>query len=308
MSTRGNDDTVEQVIQLPVSKFFGNATPVVQVQFGGATHTGLVRSNNEDHYAVVRRFRSREVLLTNMPPDAYPPHEDSVYAFAVADGVGGAAFGELASEVALRTGWELTGKAFKWGFSLTQDDVNEMLENLNVYVQLMHQRIQAEGSKAAYRGMGTTLTGVLTVGRDAFVVNVGDSRAYVYRHGQLFRLTHDQTLAELMVRSGMIASVDDAAQRFRNTLVSCLGGNYSEVDIESMHLPLEDGDLILLCTDGLTDMVEEPRLAELIGQADNPQSLCDKLIQAALEGGGQDNVTVVVGKYSDVGSPPVDMQ
>ncbi|MBS0206378.1 MAG: hypothetical protein JSS49_26105 [Planctomycetes bacterium] len=88
-----------------MSRFYGQVTPTVHVQLGAATHPGLVRSNNEDHYVVVRRFQSREVLLTNMPEDAYPPHEDNVYAFAVADGVGGAAFGELA----LRTGWELTG-------------------------------------------------------------------------------------------------------------------------------------------------------------------------------------------------------
>jgi protein phosphatase len=260
---------------------------------------GLVRTNNEDHYAVVRRYRSREVLLTNLPPDAYPPHEDSVYAFAVADGIGGAAFGELASELALRTGWELTGKAFKWGFVLSEEESQEMLESVNVYVQLIHQRIQSEGQKMAYRGMGTTLTGVLTVGREAFVVNVGDSRAYLFRHGQLLRLTHDQTLAELMVKSGMIASVDDAAQRFRNTLVSCLGGKYTEVDVESLHLSLENGDQLLLCTDGLTDMVSEARIAEIIGQPKSAQEACDDLIQAALGGGGKDNVTAVLGRYID---------
>src|SRR5258708_312557 len=103
-----DDDTVDQHAATdPVARYFGNLTPSLQVEFGGASHAGLVRTNNEDHYAVVRRYRSREVLLTNMPPDAYPPHQDSVYAFAVADGVGGAAFGELASELALRTGWEL---------------------------------------------------------------------------------------------------------------------------------------------------------------------------------------------------------
>lgn len=301
MSTMGSDDTIEQ-IPLPTTKYFGRVTPRVQVEFGGASHAGLVRTNNEDHFAVVRRYRSREVLLTNLPADAHPAQEDNVYAFAVADGVGGAAFGELASEMALRTGWELTGKAFKWGFSLTEDETEEMLERLNVYLQLIHQRIQSEGTKMAYRGMGTTLTGALTVGEHAFVVNVGDSRAYLHRHGQMFRLTHDQTLAELMVKSGMLASVDEAAQRFRNTLVSCLGGNYAEIDIESMHLTLDDDDQVLLCTDGLTDMVEEARINEIIRQSKAPQAVCDELIQAALDGGGRDNVTVVLARYLDVGS------
>lgn len=300
MSSTDDQDTVEFDAQIQASKFFGNATPSVNVAFGAATHTGLVRTNNEDHFAVVRRFRSREVLLTNMPADAYPEREESVYAFGVADGVGGAAFGELASDLALRTGWELTGRAFKWGFNLTDDEVEELLESTKVYLQLIHQKIQAESQKIAYRGMGTTLTGALTVGRIAIIVNVGDSRAYLFRHQQLFRLTHDQTLAELMVKSGIIPSINEAAQRFRNTLVNCLGGNYPEVDIESMQLSLEEGDQILLCTDGLTDMVSEEKMSEIIAGSSDPQSACDNLIQAALDGGGKDNVTAVLGRYIDV--------
>ena len=298
MSTIGNDDTAELAITAePTAKFFGEETPAVRVQFGGASHPGLVRPNNEDHFAVVRRYRSREVLLTNMPPDAYPHYQDSVYAFAVADGVGGAAFGEVASELALRTGWELTGKAFKWGFNLSESETKELLEGVNLYIQLIHQRIQAE-AKHGSKGMGTTLTGALTIGWDAFVVHVGDSRAYLHRGVELHRLTHDQTLAELMVKAGMISSVDHAAQRFRNTLISCLGGNHAEVDVETRHLILKDGDQLLLCTDGLTDMIDEVRIAEILNRAHSPQALCDALIQSALDGGGHDNVTVVLGRYA----------
>lgn len=279
------------------TKYFGNVTPPVHARFGAATHMGLVRTNNEDHYSVVRRYRSREVLLTNMPSDAYPSRQENVYAMAVADGVGGAAFGELASELALRTCWELTGRAPRWGFSLSEVETKELLESVNVFVQLIHQRIQAEATHT-FKGMGTTLTGVLTAGRDAFVAHVGDSRAYLHRGGKLHRLTHDQTLAELMVQTGMIASVDEAAERFRNTLVSCLGGNYSEVDVESSHLLLEEGDQVLLCTDGLTDMVSEAQIAEILGRPLNPQSHCDCLVQAALDAGGHDNVTTVLGRFS----------
>ena len=296
-TSEGLSTTSEKISVELESKFFGIETPAVQVQFGGATHQGLVRSNNEDHYAVVHRYRSREVLLTNLPADACPPHQDSVYAFAVADGVGGAAFGELASELALRTGWELTTRAFKWGFSLSENEVAELEEGMKVYAQLIHRRIKAV-AEDTFRGMGTTLTGALTVGWDAFVVHIGDSRAYLHRNGNLFRLTDDQTLAELMVKSGMIASVDQAAQRFRNTLISCLGGNYANVDVQTCHLTLQQGDELLLCTDGLTDMVSESAMTEFLKSKDSPQSICDRLIQAALDGGGTDNVTVVLGRYT----------
>ena len=166
-------------------------------------------------------------------------------------------------------------------------------------MQLIHRRLKDEARvQGDYRGRGTTLTGALTMGLEAFIVHVGDSRAYLYREGALHRLTRDQTLAEDMVAVGLIASVDEAAQRFRSTLVSCLGGNLDEVDVETTHVALQDGDQLLLCTDGLTDMVSEADIARILARGLAPQMQCQELIDAALAGGGRDNVTVVLGKYS----------
>lgn len=293
------DKPTELSLDELTAKYFGAEIIPVRAEFGALSHRGLVRSNNEDHYSVVRRFRSRDVLLTNMPPDSYSIRRDEAYALAVADGVGGAAFGELASMLALRTGWELTGKAFKWTFKLSEAEIAELEEVMNVYMQLIHRRIKKEvGDNANYQGMGTTLTGALTVGLDAFIVHVGDSRAYLYRQGTLHRLTKDQTLAELMASLGLIATVDEAAQRFRNTLVSCLGGSLDKVEVETSHVALEDGDHLLLCTDGLTDMVSEADIASILAHSSSSQLRCQELIDAALAGGGRDNVTVVLGKYS----------
>ena len=281
------------------AKYFGAETVPVRAEFGALSHRGLVRSNNEDHYSVVRRYRSREVLLTNLPADAYSPRRDEAYALAVADGVGGAAFGELASMIALRTGCELTGKAFNWNFQLSETETSDLEEKLNVYMQLIHRRLKEEAEvNADYQGMGSTLTGALTVGMDAFIAHVGDSRAYLYRQGALHRLTKDQTLAELMASLGLIATADEAAQRFRNTLVSCLGGNFEKVEVETTHVVMEDGDHLLLCTDGLTDMVSDADIAGILAHSSAPQERCQELIDAALKGGGRDNVTVVLGRYS----------
>ena len=281
------------------AKYFGAETVPVRVEFGALSHCGLVRSNNEDHYSVVRRYRSREVLLTNLPPNSHAIRRDEAYALAVADGVGGAAFGELASMLALRTGCELTGKAFNWTFQLSEAEVGDLEEKMNVYMQLIHRRLKKEAEvNANYQGMGTTLTGALTVGLDAFIMHVGDSRAYLYRQGTLHRLTKDQTLAELMASLGLIATVDEAAQRFQNTLVSCLGGSYDKVQVETTHVTMKDGDQLLLCTDGLTDMVSDADIASILAHSSAPQARCQELIDAALHGGGKDNVTVVLGKYS----------
>ena len=293
------DQPTEPGLDELAAKYFGAETVPVRVEFGALSHRGLVRSNNEDHYSVVRRYRSRDVLLTNMPADSCSIRRDEVYALAVADGVGGAAFGELASMLALRTGWELTGTAFKWNFKLSETEIAEMEEAMNVYMQLIHRRLKEEAEDhASYKGMGTTLTGAMTVGLDAFIVHVGDSRAYLYRQGTLHRLTKDQTLAELMASIGLIASADEAAQRFQNTLVSCLGGNFDKVEVETTHVSMQDGDQLLLCTDGLTDMVGDADIAGILAHSSAPQARCQELIDAALAGGGRDNVTVVLGKYS----------
>ena len=298
--TLTDTETIPDIDEL-ASKYFGEKAVRVKAEFGALSHCGLLRSNNEDHYSVVRRYRDREILLTNMPKHSglCGPCGDEAYALAVADGIGGAAFGEIASMLALRTGWELTGKAFKWNFNPSETELAEMEEAVKVYLQLIHRRIKEEArAQGGGEGMGTTFTGALTLGWDAFIAHVGDSRAYLFREGSLIRLTRDQTLAELMVSVGLIASIDEAAKRFRNTLVSCLGGNLNDIEVETAHVVLQDGDQLLLCTDGLTDMISEDQIVSILAHASAPQSLCQELVDAALAGGGRDNVTVVLGRYS----------
>lgn len=281
------------------AKYFGPETAPVNVSFGALTHPGKVRTNNEDHYSVVRRFRSREVLLTNMPPDTYPPRNDEAFALAVADGVGGAAFGELASLIALRSGWELTGTAFKWPFKVTESESLEVQESIRVFIRMIHRRLQAEACpNSPLSGMGTTLTGALTIGMDAFIAHAGDSRAYLFRRGQLHRLTRDHTLAEQLVADGILRSIDEAGSGFRSTLVNCLGGNYDDVAVDTCHVPLQDNDQLLLCTDGLTDMVPESEITQHLTEPRTTQEICQTLVDAALAHGGRDNVTVVLARYS----------
>lgn len=281
------------------AKYFGPETTPVNVSFGALTHPGNVRTNNEDHYSVVRRFRSREVLLTNMPPDTYPPRNDEAFALAVADGVGGAAFGELASLIALRSGWELTGTAFKWPFKVTESESLEVQESIRVFIRMIHRRLQKEaGHDSTLSGMGTTLTGALTIGMDAFIAHVGDSRAYLFRRNRLHRLTRDHTLAEQLVADGILHSIDEASRGFRSTLVNCLGGIFEDIQVDTCHVPLQDNDQLLLCTDGLTDMVPDSLITQLLTEPRPAQQVCQTLIDAALAHGGKDNATVVLARYS----------
>ena len=249
------------------AKYFGPETEPVQVSFRAASHPGRVRSSNEDHYAVTRRYRAREVLLTNMPPQTHPPLCDSSYVLAVADGVGGAAFGEIASMLALQAGYDLTTTAFKWPFNVTEPESLDIADAIRVHIRLIHRRLRAEagGADSPLKGMGTTLTGALTVGFEAFVAHVGDSRAYLYRNNSLHRLTRDHTLAEQLVANGVAKSVNDSSVAdFRSVLINCLGGDFDDVDVDVCHVSLHSGDQLLLCTDGLTDMVPEEDIATIL--------------------------------------------
>lgn len=146
--------------------------------------------------------------------------------------------------------------------------------------------------------MGTTLTGALTIGMVAFIAHVGDSHAYIFRSGRLHRLTRDHTLAEQLVANGILHSIDEASSGFRSTLVNCLGGSFEDVNVDTCHVPLQDGDQLLLCTDGLTDMVPDAEIAQHLAEPRTTQQISQSLIDAALTHGGKDNVTVVVARYS----------
>src|SRR5947209_6817933 len=286
------------------AKYFGSPPAPVCVDFGALSHPGKVRANNEDHYAVVRRRRSREVLLTNLPAASLPPLREDAYTLTVADGMGGHACGEVASMMALHLSWELTGSAFKWHFKLTAEEAAELTEQFRVYGQVIHRKLQELGqAESRLAGMGTTLTAVLTAGLDALVAHVGDSRAYLFRAGALEQLTRDHTLHQQLVDRGALPSVASATGFMRSVLTNCLGGTYPDVKVETYPLRLADGDRLLLCTDGLTDMLSAEEISGVLAHHSDPQVACGALVDRALDHGGKDNVTVVLARY--VAAPPL---
>lgn len=291
-------DTVELEISSDLdrlaAKHFAAGAPRTRMIFGALSHVGKVRRNNEDHYGVVRRYRARDVLFTNLPEGLLKPTCEEAYTMVVADGMGGAAFGELASMLALRTAWDLTTNAINWPFHVNNREVDKVLELLEVYGKRIHQALVESARTSPERaGMGTTLTGILLVGCDAFIGHIGDSRAYLWRDGALQRLTHDHTQAQQRVDEGVYASVAEAPRFMRHVLVNCLGGNDQMARVETHHLPLVDGDRLLLCTDGLSDMLTDAEIALILKNQPAPADACQALVSSALDHGGKDNVTVV---------------
>ena len=148
------------------------------------------------------------------------------------------------------------------------------------------------------KGMGTTLTGAYSFGEDLFILHIGDSRAYLLRKSNLKRLTRDQTVAQALADAGAIPPEEVSTHRLRHTLTSCLGGEARKIQMEVRHLRLIDGDRLLLCSDGLTDMMSDQEIAEVMQITEGSDEACQNLVNLALKKGGQDNVTVVLARYS----------
>lgn len=282
------------------SRFFVTPSATVAVTYGAATHIGNVRDNNEDHFAVIHRFRSQHLLATNLPRENLHAFRDEAYVFVVTDGLGGAASGELASRLVLEEAWELSAQASSWVMRFKDLSTQQIRERLDAYAAKMHEKlIKLSESNPRLEGMGTTWTSAYITGWDAVLAHVGDSRAYVYRDGTLRQLTRDHTLAQELIDRGVDR---DKTKRFRNVVTNTFGGKTTEAKVDVEHITLQNGDRLLLCTDGLTELVSEPKIAEIIRMAESPQPAVSALIKAALDAGGQDNITVVLASFHEVKS------
>jgi protein phosphatase len=227
----------------------------MKVEAGFATDIGKVREGNEDSFLVE------------------PP------LYAVADGVGGALGGEVASRIAIETLEELAHK----GEGSLRDQVRRANE-------LVFERSVADPQVA---GMGTTLTAAWVEGGEAHLAHVGDSRAYLLRAGDLRQLTEDHTLVARMVKAGEITRDEADVHPHRNVIIRSLGFE-PDVDVDESTVALLDGDRLLLCSDGLTGMVGEQQLKAILESEPAPKRAADQLVRAANRAGGIDNITVVV--------------
>ena len=272
---------------------------MVTVDYDAISHVGKVRKNNEDHYLVARLGRSLEPLLTNVPQDAVPARLDEFgYGLLVADGMGGAAAGEVASRMAVSLLINLIIDQAKWGRRIDEQEAKGLMERMVRYYSQIHSTlIQHAEANPHLSGMGTTLTVAYSFCSDLFVAHIGDSRAYLFREGNLHQLTRDHTLAQELADRGQIPPQAVARHKFRHILTNVLGGSAGPLDTEIQHFRLSDSDRLLLCSDGLTDMVDDETIAGVLKKKEDSAGACRALVDAALEAGGKDNVTVIVARY-----------
>ena len=223
-------------------------------------------------------------------------NEDSYFArspvFAVADGMGGAQAGEVASRIAagaFEQGMEDEAPAESQLEGIAQDANREI-----------HELAQRDSSRA---GMGTTLTAALLRDGELALSHVGDSRAYVLRDGELKRLTKDHSLVEELRRQGRLTDEEAEEHPQRSIITRALGPEPS-VNVDTMTFPAKSGDVFLLCSDGLTTMVSDEEIAEILGEAKTLRAGVNKLIDAANAKGGRDNITAVAFRVAEEGEEP----
>lgn len=270
------------------------AVPAVRVDAFGLTDPGKVRAANEDHFAIAvlrKAVDLRQCSITaSHVTERYSSPEAMV--FVVADGVGGQPGGAFASETAITALVEYLSQAAGCYHNLDVSREHEFLAQLENSVHTAHLRLG--GSEGGSHGPATTLTMATLVWPRAYIVHVGDSRAFYLRRGRLRQLTRDQSMGEFMVESG--AWTEEQARRARTSgvLVSALGA--AEMTPAVGLVDLAPGDTLLLCTDGLTKHVSDETIAELLGRSGSAEAACRALVDAALSEGGTDNVTAVVAR------------
>jgi protein phosphatase len=187
----------------------------------------------------------------------------------------------------------------QWVFSQPAGEETFLLDELRQALSTADRTLGdwADGDPGL-AGMATTLTLAFSVDDRLFLAHAGDSRAYLFRDGQLFQLTRDHTFVQSMVDAGLMTAQEARQDRRRNRVTNALGHPSQGVQAELTRLTLRDGDTLLLCTDGLTEAVEDARIAAVLAEGAGAQGACDALIWLALERGAPDNVTAVVARYS----------
>jgi len=243
----------------------------MQFSCAGRTDVGIVRSGNEDNYLMI--------------PDRA--------LFIVADGMGGHAAGEVASEMAVRIIARAVGAVEGEDDRAAADRLRHAIREANAAI---FERTLTEHDK---RGMGTTATALLLHGRRYLIGQVGDSRAYLLRNGTLAQLTKDHSYVQEQVDAGYLSAEEARTHPYSNVITRCVGAN-DDVAPDTYVGTVRTGDLFLLASDGLTGMLDDPELHRVLESTDDPQVLVDTLVAEANRLGGLDNITAIIVRIDGV--------
>jgi protein phosphatase len=262
----------------------------------GATDVGRHRSTNQDQFLIADLAPALQVRESSLE-QARQSHffgEPRCKVLIIADGMGGHAAGERASTLALNSAVRFMLSEMRWEFLLDPSQKLSLESELAAAVEFCQAEMVRETRNHPERyGMGTTLTLACIFEDQLFVAHVGDSRCYLWRNGQLRQITRDHTMAQHFIDGGALDPHHATASPWSSVLWNVVGGGSRRVEPELKNLALEPGDKLLLCSDGLTRHVAPDRIAAVLSRP-APEEICSRLIDEANQGGGTDNITVVV--------------
>jgi serine/threonine protein phosphatase PrpC len=274
-----------------------------EIDVFGITHPGYVRPDNQDHFLIGTLGHRLTVLQTSLPTvpvldpviPGLPPTERAAFLAVVADGVGGGLQGEEASRLAVEAVTLYIARTLHCYYTADSANDHDFVAALRAAARESHEEILRRGGDDERRhGMATTLTLWLGIWPRAYLLQLGDSRYYLLRNGELTQVSRDQTVAQELIDQGVLSWMDASRTRWANVLSSALGGPQSLPIVTSIR---NDWTTIhLLCSDGLTKHVSDEEIRSHLAGMTSARQVCEDLLQAALDGGGRDNISIVVGR------------
>jgi serine/threonine protein phosphatase PrpC len=268
-----------------------------EIDVFGVTHPGKVRTENQDHFLICSLRKHVDIRMTSLPDAEKLMADPERLAFVamVADGVGGGAKGAEASRIALEAVMQYVTNSMQSYYAATRQDEGKMIQAIEEGALQCHAELVRRGQEDPdYQGMATTLTLYLGVWPKSYMLQVGDSRCYLLRNGELTQITRDQTMAQELIDLGVITRTDAAGTRLANSLSSSLGGRQTEPVVT--RFDMNWNTVVLLCSDGLTRHVSDEQIRNRLSSMTSAQQVCEDLLQDALEAGGTDNITIIVGR------------
>jgi PPM family protein phosphatase len=264
----------------------------------GITECGRVRKSNEDQFLIAELTKTLRISQTSLSEPLAEHGAEQGHVFLVADGMGGHAAGEKASALAVAAVEQFTLNQLKWFFRPDGPDAQRVLGDFQAALRQADARImEAQARHPELKGMGTTLTMAYQLNWQLCVLHVGDSRAYVHRDGELHQLTQDHTITAQLVRMGQLNAEEAERHRLRKVITNVVGGDQAGIQVEAQALELKPADRILLCSDGLTEMLSNDEIATVLDAVEAPQLACRTLVERANDAGGRDNITVVIAAF-----------
>ncbi len=263
----------------------------------GLTHTGKVRKVNQDHFLIGSLHKHMRVHFTSLPDvDALALEDERLaYLGVVADGVGSGAGGEEASRLAIQKVAEYVAHTMRCYYTADATDEQAFTDALQEAAMQSHETVvQTAQEDPDRRGMATTLTLIISVWPISYLLQVGDSRCYLFREGKLSQITRDQTMAQELVDQGVLTRTDADNTRWAHVLSSAIGGRQTAPVVT--RIDRAEGDVVLICSDGLTKHVPNEHIRERLGEMTSAKQVCEDLLQEALDNGGSDNITILVGR------------